>query len=73
VCYGKVEGAMIQAFLVPKPSAHNPFADSASQWPPIKLGVRHSVSQNKRIEVTDSEDVVFGTIDTKTALALVPL
>ncbi|KAL1965519.1 hypothetical protein VTN77DRAFT_5602 [Rasamsonia byssochlamydoides] len=73
VCYGKIENAMIQAHMVPKPSTKNIFGDSMHDWPSIKLGVRHEPGQGNKIEVSDPHGHVFGAVDAKTAAAIVPL
>ncbi|KNG86352.1 SNF2 family helicase/ATPase [Aspergillus nomiae NRRL 13137] len=76
VCYGKLENAMVQAVLVPKPpaAAQTVFGDSAHDWPSIKLGVHRSTNQgNNRIEVSDPDGKIFGAIDPKTAAVIAPL
>jgi SNF2 family DNA or RNA helicase len=73
VCYGKIENAMIQAHMVPKPSTRNIFGDSMHDWPSIKLSVRHESDQGNKIEVCDPHGHVFGAVDAKTAAAIVPL
>jgi SNF2 family DNA or RNA helicase len=72
VCYGKVEGAMVQAHIVPKPSSGNPFGDS-NVWPSMKLGIRHDPNQGNRIDVADPHGIFFGTVEAKTASAIVPV
>lgn len=72
VCYGKIEHAMIQAHMVPKPGIKNIFG-MTHDWPSIKLGVHHHPSQGNRIEVSDPHGQIFGTVDAKTAAAIVPL
>ncbi|KAE8148373.1 SNF2 family N-terminal domain-containing protein [Aspergillus avenaceus] len=74
VCYGKIEGATVQASLVPKPAAQTIFGDSALDWPSIKLGVHHQANQgNDRIDVSDPHGKKFGTVDVRTAAVVVPL
>ncbi|KAG2007765.1 hypothetical protein GB937_008264 [Aspergillus fischeri] len=74
VCYGKVDNAMIQAQIVPKPAAQNIFGDSAHDWPSIKLGVhRHPDRNSYRIDVSDPHGKIFGAVDAKTAAVIVPL
>ncbi|KAE8393656.1 SNF2 family N-terminal domain-containing protein [Aspergillus alliaceus] len=74
VCYGKLENAMVQAVLVPKPAAQTMFGDSAHDWPSIKLGVHRRAKQgNNRIEVADPHGKFFGAIDANTAAVITPL
>ncbi|PYH49239.1 uncharacterized protein BP01DRAFT_287647 [Aspergillus saccharolyticus JOP 1030-1] len=73
VCYGKIDGATIQAQLVPKPSAHALFAASQHDWPTIKLGVHRKTRENNRIEVSDPNGKIFGAVDARTAGVVVPL
>lgn len=74
VCYGKLENAMVQAVLVPKPAAQTIFGDSAHDWPSIKLGVHRQTNQgNNRIEVSDPHGKIFGAVDSKTAAVIAPL
>ncbi|KAE8352535.1 SNF2 family N-terminal domain-containing protein [Aspergillus coremiiformis] len=74
VCYGKLENAMVQAVLVPKPAAQTIFGDSAHDWPSIKLAVHRRANQgNNRIEVADPHGKMFGAIDPKTAAVITPL
>jgi SNF2 family DNA or RNA helicase len=73
VCYGKVENAMIQAHMVPKPAKNNFFDDFSRDWPSIKLGIRHVPGQSNRIDVIDPHGQFFGAVDARTAAAIVPL
>lgn len=73
VCYGKVENAMVNAHLVPKPTP-NRFTDESYQWPPMKMEIYRDIDKrNMRIEVADPYQKVFGTLDGTTARALCPL
>lgn len=74
VCYGKLENAMVQAIMVPRPAAQNIFGDSEHDWPSLKLGVHREANQgNNRIDVSDPHERIFGAIDCKTAAVIVPL
>ncbi|KKK24182.1 hypothetical protein ARAM_005972 [Aspergillus rambellii] len=74
VCYGKLENAMIQAVMVPKPAVQTIFGDSAHDWPSMKLGVhRQAGLGNHRIDISDPHGKIFGAIDAKTAAVIVPL
>ncbi len=72
VCYGRVEGARVQAHKVPSP---NPNAKSLSKttWPMIKVELKHLHANNHIISVTDPCGNDFGNVDVRTAQALVPL
>ncbi|BDD60881.1 hypothetical protein MAP00_005971 [Monascus purpureus] len=72
VCYGKLENAMVQAFMVPKPGA-NIFGDSMHDWPSLKLGVRRQPGPGSKIDLSDPHGKVFGAVDAKTASVLAPL
>lgn len=73
VCYGKIENAMIQADLVPRPM-NGLFDDSAHDWPSIKIQThRHPNRENHRIDVSDPHGKVFGRVDARTADVLIPL
>ncbi|EED13190.1 SNF2 family helicase/ATPase, putative [Talaromyces stipitatus ATCC 10500] len=73
VCYGKIQNATIQAHQVPRPSRNNFFGDYSRDWPPIKLTTRHTPGRSNRIDVSDPFGRVFGTVDARTAAAIVPL
>ncbi|PYH76231.1 hypothetical protein BO82DRAFT_322366 [Aspergillus uvarum CBS 121591] len=73
VCYGKIEGATVQAQLVPKPSTHSLFGDSTHDWPSMKLGVHRQTRENNRIEVSDPNGKIFGVINARTAAVIAPL
>ncbi|KAF7593696.1 hypothetical protein BBP40_010988 [Aspergillus hancockii] len=74
VCYGKLDNATVQAFLVPKPTAQTIFGDSAHDWPSIKLGVHRRANQGSiQIDVSDPHGKIFGAVDEKTAKVIVPL
>ncbi|KAJ5387521.1 hypothetical protein N7509_010062 [Penicillium cosmopolitanum] len=73
VCYGKIENARINAFLVPKPTP-NRFIDESYQWPSMKMELHRDLNRrNLRIEVSDAFGKVFGLVDSSTAQALCPL
>ncbi|PKY01619.1 hypothetical protein P168DRAFT_312729 [Aspergillus campestris IBT 28561] len=64
VCYGKLENAMVQAQLVPKPGAHGILGESAHDWPSMKLGVHRTPNQgNNRIDVSDPHAAIVPIID----------
>ncbi|KAI9718546.1 MAG: hypothetical protein M1812_003997 [Candelaria pacifica] len=72
VCFGRIEGARVQAHKVPSP---NPNAKSLSKttWPMIKVELKHLHANNHIISVTDPCGNDFGNVDIRTAQALVPL
>lgn len=74
VCYGKLENAMVNAYLVPKPRANPVMGLESLQWSSMKLDlVRESRKGDNRIDVKDPFGKLFGTVDAKTAIALCPL
>ncbi|KAJ5679189.1 hypothetical protein N7462_007433 [Penicillium macrosclerotiorum] len=74
VCYGKIESAMIVAFLVPKPRANPVLGDEALQWSSMKLDLdRQPSKENLIIRVKDPYGKEFGNVDAKTSQALCPL
>ncbi|KAJ5662214.1 uncharacterized protein N7477_009830 [Penicillium maclennaniae] len=73
VCFGKVENAMINASLVPKPLANPIFGDEANTWPTMRLYVLRQQRNDFIIEVADPHKKIFGVVDAKTAQALCPL
>ncbi|KAJ5168480.1 uncharacterized protein N7482_004074 [Penicillium canariense] len=74
VCYGKVENAVVNAYIVPKPRANPVLGPEALQWSSMKLDlVREARKGDNRIHVKDSFGKTFATVDAKTALALCPL
>ncbi|KAJ5905736.1 uncharacterized protein N7473_002652 [Penicillium subrubescens] len=74
VCYGKLESTMINAYLVPKPRANAVIGLESLQWSSMKLDlVREARKGDSRIDVKDPFGKLFGTVDTKTAIALCPL
>ena len=73
VCYGRIEGAEINAFKVPTPR-EGAVAMSNSFWPQVKIQLRRR--QNDRtnvIHAVDSTRSIIGCVDTNTALGLVPV
>ncbi|KAJ5923699.1 hypothetical protein N7454_008944 [Penicillium verhagenii] len=71
VCYGKIQGAMINAHSVPFPTSKAYLPD---QWAVIKLELhRAKEPNNKQIGVSDHTKNVFGFVDPKVAQALCPL
>ncbi|KAL4887834.1 SNF2 family N-terminal domain-containing protein [Aspergillus ambiguus] len=71
VCYGKIENAFVQAFVVPKPVA---IFDSTHDWPSMKLNInRRRGTEDKKIEVADPNGMTFGAVDARTAAVVVQL
>jgi SNF2 family DNA or RNA helicase len=73
VCFGKVENAMVNATMVPKPLANPIFGDEANTWPTMRLHILRQPRNDFIMEVADPHKKVFGVIDAKTAQALCPL
>ncbi|KAI9696843.1 MAG: hypothetical protein M1836_005205 [Candelina mexicana] len=72
VCFGRIEGARVQAHKVPSPNP-NAKALSKTTWPMIKVELKHLHANNHIISVTDPCGNDFGNVDVRTAQALVPL
>ncbi|CAG7925504.1 unnamed protein product [Penicillium olsonii] len=75
VCYGKIDGALIQSSFVPKPADSSIFVDQNS-WPSMKIELSrppNSRQGDTQINVTDPHGFIFGKIDPKTAQGLCPL
>jgi SNF2 family DNA or RNA helicase len=73
VCYGRIEGAEINAFKVPTPK-EGAVAISNSFWPQVRIQLRRR--QNDRtnvIHAVDSTRTIIGCVDTNTAMGLVPI
>ncbi|CAG8920247.1 unnamed protein product [Penicillium salamii] len=75
VCYGKIDGALIHASFVPKPTDSSFFIDENS-WPSMKVELRRPANVRQgdtQINVVDPHNFIFGKIDAKTAQGLCPL
>ncbi|KFX86630.1 hypothetical protein V495_07805 [Pseudogymnoascus sp. VKM F-4514 (FW-929)] len=73
VCYGRIEGADINAFKVPT-AKEGTRALSRDFWPHVKVILRRKVGDKTSIvHVVDSTRSVFGCLDVNTAIGLVPL
>ncbi|KAJ5349135.1 Helicase C-terminal [Penicillium brevicompactum] len=75
VCYGKIDGAMVQSFSVPKP-ADTSFVIDENTWPSIKVELQRPANAPRgstQIDVIDPHGHKFGKIDAKTAQGLCPL
>jgi SNF2 family DNA or RNA helicase len=74
ICYGKLENAMVNAHLVPKPRANPVLGPESLQWSSMKLDlVREARKGDNRIDVKDPFGKLFATVDAKTSIALCPL
>lgn len=73
VCYGRIEGADINASKVPTPKPGTQ-ALSAGYWPQVKIILKRRVGdKTKIVHVVDSTRMVIGTLDVSTAIGLVPI
>lgn len=73
VCYGRIEGADINAFRIPTPK---PGAKAVSNgfWPQVKIVLRRKEGEkNKSIYAVDSTREIIGCLDVNTAIGIVPL
>ncbi|PGH28572.1 hypothetical protein GX50_08690 [[Emmonsia] crescens] len=72
VCYGRIEGAMVYAHLVPRPMK-SVFGATSSDWPSIRCQLLRTRGPDTRIAVADPSQSVFGIIDHRVSAALAPL
>lgn len=73
VCYGRIEGADINAHKVPTPKPGTQTL-SAGYWPQVKIILKRRVGDKTSIvNVVDSTRTVIGCLDTNTAIGLVPI
>jgi SNF2 family DNA or RNA helicase len=73
VCYGRIEGADINAFKVPTPKPGQQ-AFQPGYWPQVKIVLRRPYGQKTTvIHAADSTREIIGCIDVNTALGLAPL
>lgn len=73
VCYGRIEGADINAFKVPTP---RPGATAITQgmWPQVKIVLKRRCGDKTSIvHAVDSTRTVIGCLDVNTAIGLVPI
>lgn len=72
VCYGRVEGARVQAHTVPSPSPTSKSLDS-TWWPLIKVDLKRGSPTTHIITAIDPLGNDFGSVATNTAIGLAPL
>lgn len=73
VCYGRIEGAEINAHQVPTPKPGT-MSVSKSFWPQVKIQLRRTAGERThQIYVRDGTREVIGCVDVNTAIGLVPL
>lgn len=72
VCYGRLEGALVQAHMVPSPGPTARELDPA-YWPVIKVELKRKARNTSIISVTDPLGNDFGTVASNTASGLAPL
>lgn len=73
VCYGRVEGAEINAFKVPTPKS-GAMAISNGFWPQVKIVLRRRTGEKTNIiHAVDSTREIIGCVDVNTAIGLTPL
>ena len=74
VCFGMVEGAMLNCHRVPAPKPGMVAIGGDGFWPQVKVVLRRRIGDNNNlIQVYDCTRQVFGCVDSKTALCLSPL
>ncbi|KAG9234963.1 SNF2 family helicase/ATPase-like protein [Amylocarpus encephaloides] len=73
VCYGRIEGADVNAFKVPTPKS-GVLPVSSGFWPQVKIQLRRrSGEKSNVIHAIDSTREIIGCVDINTAIGLVPL
>ncbi|KAH8804971.1 SNF2 family N-terminal domain-containing protein [Xylogone sp. PMI_703] len=73
VCYGRIEGAEINAFKVPTPKPGTQ-SISPSFWPQVKIVLRRRVGDRTNVvHAVDSTRAIIGCLDVNTAIGLVPI
>jgi SNF2 family DNA or RNA helicase len=73
VCYGRIEGADINAHKVPTPKPGTQ-ALSAGYWPQVKIILKRRVGDRTSVvHVVDSTRTVIGCLDVNTSIGLVPI
>ncbi|RDW79772.1 hypothetical protein BP6252_04410 [Coleophoma cylindrospora] len=73
VCYGRIEGAEINAFKVPTPKP-GAVAMSNNYWPQVKIVLRRRVGDKTTvIHAVDSTRSVIGCVDVNTAIGICPI
>ncbi|KAK1755748.1 putative SWI/SNF-related matrix-associated actin-dependent regulator of chromatin subfamily A member 3-like 1 [Echria macrotheca] len=74
VCFGMIEGAMINCHRVPAPKPGMISIGGDGFWPQVKVVLRRRAGEKDNvIYVYDYTRKVFGTVDGKTAAGLAPL
>lgn len=73
VCYGRIEGASINAHKVPTPK-EGTVCMSPNFWPQIKIVLRRRFAEKSNcINVVDATRQIIGCIDVTTAIGLTPI
>ncbi|KAI6629423.1 transcription termination factor 2 [Pyricularia oryzae] len=75
VCFGMLEVAVVNCHTVPHPRPNGVALGGNDYWPPIKTVLRRMVNDTAtaNVMVYDHTRQVFGSLDQKTAVGLVPL
>ncbi|KAK0714909.1 SNF2 family N-terminal domain-containing protein [Lasiosphaeris hirsuta] len=74
VCFGMVEGAMINCHRVPTPKPGTMAIGGDGYWPITKVVLRRRIGeQNNTIYVYDCTRQIFGTVDPRTSACLAKL
>ncbi|GAB1318834.1 hypothetical protein MFIFM68171_09044 [Madurella fahalii] len=74
VCYGMVEGALINCHRVPAPKPGMVSINGDDYWPQVKVVLKRKADdRTSKIYVYDHTRHIFGTVDAKTAECLAPL
>ena len=68
VCYGRIEGAKVNAHQVPCPSGKSVYF--GGNWPVMKLSLKRLPGKDNIIRVIDPMDKDFGNVDVRTSTGL---
>ena len=72
VCFGQIDGARVNCYKVPRPSANA--VDFANRtWPPIKCKLQRLHGPSMKITVYDAIGKDFGLLDVRASVALAPV
>ncbi|KAJ2988921.1 hypothetical protein NUW58_g3727 [Xylaria curta] len=74
VCYGMVENARLNCYLVPSPKPGAIAVMGSTHWPVVKIVLkRKSGDESKKIQAYDHTRQIVGSVDPNTSSGLAPL
>lgn len=68
VCYGRLDGAKVQAHAIPFPTGKSVFNHNSGIWPTMKLSLARHPGKDNIIRVLDPAGKDFGNVDIRTSL-----